>query len=118
MKSRKIRWQGLTTQRVWCAFRDTGILTIMIFACGAVKTLLKDNRIIEITANGIRITAIVFAIVFAANSLACAFGVTTITDNLGGPERGYGVRVPGTMIVTAVVGLISFVIFLLMGLVT
>ena len=119
MKSRNISRQGFTYNNTWCAFRDTGIYTIMLIAVGAVKTLLIENRFIKVTANDIEITATVFLVVFAANSIACAFGMTTLTSNFKDHNSGYySMHVPATMVIASTVGLITFVVLLLMGKVT
>ncbi len=111
-----MKWKGFTLRGLWHAFRDTGVFAIVAFITLAGSALLRHNRRIEVTGEDLRRVAIVFVIVFVANSLAIASGGTTLSDNLGGPESGYGVKLPSTIAIAGIVGLISFVVLLLAGL--
>jgi hypothetical protein len=114
MKLRNTKWR-FSMSVIWCAFRDTAIYLFAIVAFGEVHTLFRENHFMAGTTKDFRMITTLFFIVWLANCIAGAFGLSTITDDLGGPESGPAAKAPATLAVTMIVGLISFVVLLLGG---
>ena len=100
---------------LWSASRDTA-LTTAVFAVVVVLQRLRRGQAITIpTGQTLRWTVAVLLVAWTATVIACKFGASTADDYLGGPPSGLRSRVPGTLVIVAITGLVAFIVLFFAG---
>lgn len=80
------------------------------------QRLLRGRAITVPTGLTLTLTIAVLLVVWSAIVIACKFGASTTDDYLGGPPSALRSRVPGTLVVGGITGLVAFIVFLFAGL--
>lgn len=101
---------------LWASLRDTVLIAGMTLLI-AVFQRARRGRPVEIpSGRTLTLMLVGFAIVWAVTFVACSMGATTSSDDLGGPSSGPKARMPGTLVVATITGMLTFIAMLFAGL--
>ena len=100
---------------LWAGSRDTALFAAVFAVVVLLQKLRRGHAITIPTGQTLTLTVAVLLVAWTATVIACKFGASTTGDYLGGPPSGLRSRVPGTLVVVAITGLVASVVLLFGG---
>ena len=100
---------------LWAGSLDTAEFAAVFVVVVLLQRLRRGHAITIPTGRTLTLTVAVLFVVWSATVVACRFGASTTGDYLGGPPSGLRSRVPGTLVVAGITGLVAFIVLLFAG---
>ena len=97
--------------------KDATLLAGIALVIAVLQRVRRGQSVALPALHTVWLSLAILVVTWMAIVIACRLGASTMSDSLGGERSGLKSRVPGTLAVGAIVGMVTFVGLLFAGLV-